>query len=656
MVLTIAMVAGAVPLPGLVMEATAAPEGTVSLDALEEDYVAQDGDVLSGETSRTVYIAENAEITLSDATIYGGIICNGTAGITLVGENEVRGSYWKPGIQVGSAGTTLTIRGEGALEVQGADSSAGIGLGYITTEGVTGGNIVIEGGNISAQGYRLISDRTPGGGGAGIGVGRCSGSGSLGDITIKGGTVNAIGGYWLSSSLNNSYYILGDGIGLGNTLQSQNVVLGKITIYDSVDEVNASSIGGDITYIHTEDGADTDVTAEAEKYFKISQNEDGIVIRGIRKATVTFKVENGAWEDGTTADKTVTLTGDTDEAMTLAEENIPAVGSKAEDGFKEGSWDVVPAAGIITEDTTYTYTYAVKSTDGPDETEFAWIGKDGSAHVDTGCGNETGTEGIWYNIYDDGDGGNSKVIFDQADPDGDGFTICDDDVKAFWGLSGTAVLDKGILTYRPYVAICFDVVGEASDATLAAGDVSDWGGLTISYECDVPVSLELSLGDDDDATIGYACPYYSLPKTEPGEGVVKSIAWSQFKQPSWYKGATKISGEEAAGQLVRVMFRIQADPGTYHFRIAGIGSYDAEIPAPEEPVYTITYNLGGGTNAEDNPASYTVDTESFTLADPVRDGYEFEGWFEDAGFTTPATTTIAKGTRGDQTFYAKWIA
>lgn len=531
MVLTIAMVAGAVPLPGLVMEAKAAPESTVSLDALEEDYEAQDGDVLSGKTSNIVYIADNAEITLSDATIYNGIICNGTATITLVGYNKVWGGT-TAGIQVGSAGTTLTIRGEGALEVYGSNYAAGIGLGYIFEEGVTGGNIVIEGGNITAsaqKGYTNLGGT--GGGGAGIGVGVCSGSASLGDITIKGGTVNAIGGYWLNSSQNDSYSILGDGIGLGDTLQSQNVVLGKITIYDSVDEVNASSIGGDITYIHTEDGAETDVTAEAEKYFKISQNEDGIVIRGIRKATVTFKVENGAWEDGTTADKTVTLTGDTDEAMTLAEENIPAVGSKAEDGFKEGSWDVVPAAGIITEDTTYTYTYAVKSTYGTQSTEFAWIGKDGSAHVDTGCGNETGTEGSWYVINDGSDGGNSKVIFDQLDPDGDGSTICDDDVQAFWGLSGTAVLDKGKLSYDPYVAICFDAVGQASDTdtTLAAGDVSDWGGLTISYECDAPVSLELSLGDDYDAAIEYARPYYSLPKTEPGEGVVKSIAWSEFK-------------------------------------------------------------------------------------------------------------------------------
>ncbi|MBO6207644.1 MAG: hypothetical protein J6O73_11960, partial [Lachnospiraceae bacterium] len=358
MVLTIAMVAGAVPLPGLVMETKAATESTVSLDALEEDYVAQDGDVLSGKTSNIVYIADNAEITLSDATIYGGIICNGTATITLVGYNKVGGYF--TGIQVGSAGTTLTIRGEGTLEVQGNHMCAGIGLGYIVEEGVTGGNIVIEGGNITASAVRVSAvGSTAGGGGAGIGVGVCKGSASLGDITIKGGTVNAIGG---SFKYNNSYDTLGDGIGLGDTLHSQNVVLGKITIYDSVDEVNASSIGGDITYIHTEDGADTDVTAEAEKYFKISQNEDGIVIRGIRKATVTFKVENGAWEDGTTADKTVTLTGDTDEAMTLAEENIPAVGSKAADGFKEGGWDVVPAAGIITEDTTYTYTYAEKDT------------------------------------------------------------------------------------------------------------------------------------------------------------------------------------------------------------------------------------------------------------------------------------------------------
>ena len=76
-----------------------------------ESYTANDGDVLTGSTSGTVTIANNAKITLSDVTITGGIVCAGTAEITLVGTNSVTGASQKAGIQVGGSNTTLTIKG-----------------------------------------------------------------------------------------------------------------------------------------------------------------------------------------------------------------------------------------------------------------------------------------------------------------------------------------------------------------------------------------------------------------------------------------------------------------------------------------------------------------------------------------------------------------
>ena len=77
--------------------------------------------------------------------------------------------------------------------------------------------------------------------------------------------------------------------------------------------------------------------------------------------TVTFKVVNGSWDDETTADKTVTLTGYEGDTLKLAADQIPAIGSKPNDTYKAGSWDVTPSADTaITEATTYTYTYAAK--------------------------------------------------------------------------------------------------------------------------------------------------------------------------------------------------------------------------------------------------------------------------------------------------------
>ncbi len=76
-------------------------------------------------------------------------------------------------------------------------------------------------------------------------------------------------------------------------------------------------------------------------------------------ANVSFKVENGSWDDGTKTDKTVALTGDSWNGMYLTAGDIPGVGTKPDASFATGSWDTVPSVDTeITEDTVYTYTYA----------------------------------------------------------------------------------------------------------------------------------------------------------------------------------------------------------------------------------------------------------------------------------------------------------
>ena len=69
--------------------------------------------------------------------------------------------------------------------------------------------------------------------------------------------------------------------------------------------------------------------------------------------------------------------------------------------------------------------------------------------------------------------------------------------------------------------------------------------------------------------------------------------------------------------------------------------------------YTITYNLNGGTNDANNPASYTVETETITLADATKNGDVFIGWYTDESFTNPITK-IEKGSVGNIILYAKW--
>lgn len=187
-----------------------------------------DGQVVTGSLVRTdnahrvkLTIEDGATVTLSDVTIDGktesntntpwaGITCEGSAIILLAGSCTVTNfdpSF--PAIYV-PTDATLTLDGTGSLTAKNTfyDSTgcgAAIGGGYE----LPGGNIVISGGTIWAQGG-IWSAAIGGGGfstcgnivitggsvtatsdGAGIGSGE---DGSCGNITITDGTVTATGG------------------------------------------------------------------------------------------------------------------------------------------------------------------------------------------------------------------------------------------------------------------------------------------------------------------------------------------------------------------------------------------------------------------------------------------------------------------------------
>ena len=71
--------------------------------------------------------------------------------------------------------------------------------------------------------------------------------------------------------------------------------------------------------------------------------------------------------------------------------------------------------------------------------------------------------------------------------------------------------------------------------------------------------------------------------------------------------------------------------------------------------YTITYHLNGGTynEGESNPPTYTIDTATFTLVDPVYENHRFMGWYDNPEYTGTRIYSIPKCTTGDKDLYAK---
>jgi len=227
---------------------------TIDLSELDGPYAAKDGDILTGETSYTISIADGATVTLSGMAVNNSITCLGNATIVLAKGTENRiSSNDNTALIVGPAGTTLTIEGEGQLYATGGGDKAGIG----SQNNSESGNIVINGGIIEASasyGAAIgaadvggkIGDITINGGkvtakqkgsyGAGIGSGDSYDGGSTcGNITITGGTVTATGG-------NN-----GAGIGAGGLETNYNSTCGNITItggkVTAIGGNNAAGIG-----------------------------------------------------------------------------------------------------------------------------------------------------------------------------------------------------------------------------------------------------------------------------------------------------------------------------------------------------------------------------------------------------------------------------
>ena len=73
----------------------------------------------------------------------------------------------------------------------------------------------------------------------------------------------------------------------------------------------------------------------------------------------------------------------------------------------------------------------------------------------------------------------------------------------------------------------------------------------------------------------------------------------------------------------------------------------------EIDTYNITYDLDGGILETPNPITYTVETDTFTLNNPTKQGYTFNGWTGSNG-TIPGDVTITKGSTGNKNYTANF--
>ena len=218
-------------------------------------------------------------------------------------------------------------------------------------------------------------------------------------------------------------------------------------------------------------------------------------------------------------------------------------------------------------------------------------------------------DGRWVVETDAENGGASSVVWpvDLIDAQSERTVV-----EACNGICGTVSLaENSSLSEDPFAGLSFTLAKDnvGNPVTL---DVTDWGGVCITYESDVAPSLQMVIGDSLsllDERSGwrvFAYPTISLPKTTATGTVTICRKWSDFKIPAWMKDApeywTSDVGAKAAKQLVALKFLISAMPGEYKFNIKNFGTNPGQTSSSSSVAVMSSFSISSSSVV---PAPYS---------------------------------------------------
>lgn len=203
-------------------------------------------------------------------------------------------------------------------------------------------------------------------------------------------------------------------------------------------------------------------------------------------------------------------------------------------------------------------------------------------------------DGHWTLMSNAENGDSSSIVWpaDLVNPQNERIVVetCD-------GVCGTFVLKEGFRTQDedPLVRIGFTLAKDFSGKPVPV-DVSDWGGVCVTFTSDLAMGLELAIGDSldlrkvmsDFAYPSFAYPGVRLPKTKDGEPKTICRKWSDFQIPTWMQDEPEYwktdVGVKAAKQLVAFRFVGSGKAGEYKFNIMSFGTYSEQPPSSSSGV------------------------------------------------------------------------
>lgn len=179
-----------------------------------------------------------------------------------------------------------------------------------------------------------------------------------------------------------------------------------------------------------------------------------------------------------------------------------------------------------------------------DTSRCLWNGNDGTYFVNTGFeSNEENGAGYWYDYADDPEGGMSTLVWPvEMDYPYIGLEAV---IETCTGLCGEMRLEKGNAS-EAYVGLGFNVAGVDSSGKPIMADITDWGGICVTYTAEMDMQLVLSAIEDK-----------RLPLEKALEPVEKCYNWDDFDIAS-AKGVRSIKFEMRSSQVVSAKVAIYA--------------------------------------------------------------------------------------------------
>ena len=203
-----------------------------------------------------------------------------------------------------------------------------------------------------------------------------------------------------------------------------------------------------------------------------------------------------------------------------------------------------------------------------DSTACLWNAKKGEYIVKTGFDpDDKHGAGYWYSYSDNDDGGMSHVEWD-AECLNDGTDCMQHLVDECGGICGKMYWDKGNAP-EAVVGVAFNVAGFEDPAADVAhplsADISDWGGICVTYSSDLNLYVRLGVGEDAEVIA-------ELGKSE--NLVEKCLTWADFDKDA--EGENPMPAAEAAKKIKNIKFgKISGESMSGHFTIASVGKYVA---------------------------------------------------------------------------------